>query len=43
MQTNFTLAQLADPGVNASEKMLARLRALRLLHGDLPDLRPAWR
>ena len=41
MQTSFTLAQLADPDVAEVGKDSARLRALRLLHRDLPDLRAA--
>ena len=39
MQTTFTLAQLADPDIAGVGKDPARLRALRLLHRDLPDLR----
>ena len=38
MQTNFTLAQLADPDTQEAEEDPAHLRALRLLHRDLPDL-----
>jgi len=34
MQTNFTLAQLADPGACAAEKILRTC-----VHRDLPDLR----
>ena len=43
MQTNFTAAQLADPDSQRVRKDLARLRALRLLHRDLPDLCAARR
>ena len=43
MQTNFTLAQLADPETARSDAHPAQVRALRLLHGDLPDLRAAGR
>ena len=43
MQTNFTLAQLADPETARSEHDPAQVRALRLLHRDLPDLRAAGR
>ena len=43
MQTDFTLAQLADPDIAESDEDPARLRALRLLHGDLPDLCAARR
>ena len=35
MQTEFTLAQLADPAIAEAEHP-AQMRALRLLHGDLP-------
>ena len=43
MQTNFSLAQLADPDIAVAERYPARLRALRLLPGDLPDLCAARR
>ena len=43
MQTNFTPEQLADPGDGAVEPDPADLRALRLLHRDLPDLPGARR
>ena len=43
MQTNFSLAQLADPDIAEAEQDPARLRALRLLPGDLPDLCAARR
>ena len=42
MQTNFTPEQLRDPATARSNKILADLRALRLLHRDLPDLPGAW-
>ena len=38
MQTNFSPAQLADPHMRALGADPALLRALRLLHRDLPDL-----
>ena len=43
MQTLFTAEQLQAPSMRASEKILRTLRALRLLHRDLPDLRAARR
>ena len=43
MQTNFSPELLADPHMRASEKIVRTLRALRLLHGDLPDLSAARR
>ena len=43
MQTNFTAAQLADPDIARLREDPARLRPLRLLHRDLPDLRAARR
>ena len=42
MQTNFSLAQLADPDI-AEANDPALLRALRVLHRDLPDLSAAGR
>ena len=38
MQTHFTAAQLADPAGRGIGEDPAQMRALRLLHGDLPDL-----
>ena len=38
MQTSFSLAQLADPAHGGGRQDPAGLRALRLLHRDLPDL-----
>ena len=38
MQTHFTAEQLADPHTASAGKDPALLRALRLLHRDLPDL-----
>ena len=43
LQTEFSLAQLADPDTAESEKILRDLRPLRVLHRDLPDLRAARR
>jgi len=43
MQTLFTLAQLADPAGGGIRAHPAHLRALRLLHRDLPDLCARWR
>ena len=43
MQTNFTAEQLRDPATAAVQPGAAHLRALRLLHRDLPDLRAARR
>ena len=43
MQTSFSLAQLADPEHRDRRQNPARLRALRLLPGDLPDLCAARR
>ena len=43
MQTNFTPEQLADPATARVEPDPADLRALRLLHRDLPDLSAARR
>ena len=43
MQTNFSLAQLADPDIAEAGQDPARLRALRFLHRDLPDLCAARR
>jgi glycolate oxidase iron-sulfur subunit len=42
MQTNFSLAQLADPDIAEADRIRV-LRALRLLHRDLPDLCAARR
>ena len=43
MQTNFTAEQLRDPGHRRLQPGAAHLRALRLLHRDLPDLPAARR
>ena len=43
MQTSFSPEQLRDPATARSNKILADLRALRLLHRDLPDLSGAGR
>jgi len=39
MQTNLPMARLTDPRDRASEQIRRRSAGLRLLHGDLPDLR----
>ena len=43
MQTNFTAAQLGESRHQGGREDPARLRPLRLLHRDLPDLCAAWR
>ncbi len=41
MQTNFTPEQLQNPRVAEADAILRTLRALRTVHGDVPDLRLA--
>lgn len=41
MQTQFSPEQLLDPGVNEAENS-PQMRALRLLYGNMSDLRDAW-
>jgi glycolate oxidase iron-sulfur subunit len=43
MQTRFTAEQLTNPDIASSRADAAQVRALRLLHGDLPDLCAARR